>query len=134
MKDLMHRIAEFFREWNGSTPAPLMQVHIDDLRLIAQMNSELCALREEKRNGRWIPCSERLPNETGCYRVTYKYRDEEPRIGFCDYYTGEGKFYVYGKAGWYSEGYPADDSVTAWIEQPIPYKGEIQNEEINEKK
>ena len=122
MIDLTHRIAEYFREWDGSTPAPLMQVHIDDLRLISKMNLELCALREERRNGGWIPCSERLPEETGCYRVTYQYKDEKPRIGFCDYYIGEGEFYVCGKAGWYSEGYTADDCVTAWMERPEPYK------------
>lgn len=72
--------------------------------------------------GEWIPCSERLPKETDWYPVTIQYGDEEPYIGISEYYTGEGEFYVCGKAGWYCDGYPVDDCITAWKERPEPYK------------
>ena len=86
---LIHRIAEYFREWDGSTPAPTMQVHIDDLRLIAQMNSELCALREERRKGRWIPCSDETQSDkkildVTCGARTMWFNKNHPAAVYCD--------------------------------------------------
>ena len=71
----------------------------------------------------WIPCSERSPVETNWYPVTIKYKDEEPYIGTAEYYNGEDNFYVCGEAGWYHDGFPCDDCITAWMERPEPYKG-----------
>lgn len=48
-KGLLGRIAEYFKEWDGQEPAPTMQMSIDDLRTIAAMNVERCALQEEVR-------------------------------------------------------------------------------------
>ena len=45
--DLLHRIAEYFKEWDGSEPAPTMEINIDDLRFIAHLNVERCALQSE---------------------------------------------------------------------------------------
>lgn len=108
--NLLHRIAEYFREWDGHEPAPTMQVHIDDLRTIAQMNSELCALREERRNGRWIPCSERLPDDDGFYLATVL-----NGLG----YTTTQKLLFNGK-GWCTD---MPWEILAWMPLPEPYKG-----------
>ena len=55
---ILYRIAEYFKEWDGSTPAPTMELNIDELRQIASMNVERCSLREalrqERPKGRWI--------------------------------------------------------------------------------
>ena len=110
MQDLIHRIAEYFRKWDGSTPAPLMQVHIDDLRLIAKMHTELCALREERRNGRWIPCSEGLPDDDGFYLATVL-----NGLG----YTTTQKLLFNGK-GWCTD---MPWEILAWMPVPEPYKG-----------
>ena len=48
-KGLLGRVAEYFKEWDGQEPAPTMQMSIDDLRTIAAMNVERCALQEEVR-------------------------------------------------------------------------------------
>ena len=73
MSNLLHRIAEYFKEWDGQEPAPTMQVNIDDLRYIASMNTENCSLRErlqrEKHNDGWIPVSEQPPKEPCVYTV-----------------------------------------------------------------
>lgn len=78
---------------------------------------------DNQPQGDWIPCSERLPVETNWYSVTIKYKDEEPYIGTAEYYNGEDNFYVCGEAGWYHDGFPCDDCITAWKERPEPYKG-----------
>ena len=110
--NLLHRIAEYFREWDGHEPAPTMQVHIDDLRLIAQMNSELCTLREERRKGRWIPCSEGLPKESGSYLATVLCWGE-PTV-YKKYFTTMGS----EPNIWLT-----NFKVTAWMPVPEPYKG-----------
>lgn len=110
---LIHRIAEYFREWDGSTPAPIMQVHIDDLRTICQWNTERCALREElkKQNADWIPCSERLPDDDGFYLATIL-----NGLG----YTTTQKLLFNGK-GWCTA---MPWEILAWMPVPEPYKGE----------
>ena len=44
----------------------------------------LSIVNEQPEIGEWIPCSERLPEEDGCYLVTWK--DLEPWSGFPHYY------------------------------------------------
>ena len=55
---------------------------------------------------RWIPCSERLPEEYGWYRVTTSGKNVT-----CRWY---GTLH-----GWET----FDDAVVAWLPNPEPYKG-----------
>ena len=52
---------------------------------------------------KWIPCSERLPEETGEYLTTTMYGDV-----FCDY--------------WQSCNFNRTEMVIAWMPLPEPYK------------
>lgn len=58
---------------------------------------------------KWIPCSERLPKESGQYFVTEGIEQREAVIG---YYSAE-----YGR--WY-----AASDVSAWMPLPEPYREE----------
>ena len=56
----------------------------------------------------WIPVTERLPEESGCYLVSVK-NDHERR---------------YSKTAWFEKGvWFARQDVIAWRELPEPYKG-----------
>jgi hypothetical protein len=48
--DLLRRIAEYFKEWDGITEtAPRMELNIDELRYIANMNVDCCRLENENK-------------------------------------------------------------------------------------
>lgn len=64
---------------------------------------------------RWIPVSERLPEEMGNYMVT---------IDYGKYGLFTAKRYYYGKAPKWM-----DDCVTAWMPMPEPYKAESEDKE-----
>lgn len=119
---------EFRRQITGGRFGEALDMAITALKLNPQAAREaidelIKAAQSHPPTEQWIPCSERLPKETDWYPVTIQYGNEEPYIGISEYYTGEGKFYVCGKAGWYCDGYPVDDCITAWKERPEPYKG-----------
>ena len=66
---------------------------------------------------RWIPVSERLPEEIGTYMTT---------VDYGKYGLATGQRYYHGKElGW------EDDCVTAWMPLPEPYKAEseVQDED-----
>lgn len=73
----------------------------------------------EPKQGEWIPCSERLPEEGGFYLVTFK-----------TYGNGRGvieKFYRKTENLWTDDGvhrgfFLNPDEVTAWMPLPEPYK------------
>lgn len=65
--------------------------------------------------GRWIPCSKRLPNESGAYLVTAN--DYEPE-------TVEAYYYSNTKVWGEIEGCDTWHNVKAWMEKPVPYKGD----------
>lgn len=90
-----------------------------------------------KLNWRWIPVSERLP-EDGIYLVTVERIAGEPRIetkSFAKnlYRVDDFAFYHKHKCGWYdydSEyGYWEDTNVIAWMPLPQPYKAESEEVE-----
>ena len=58
---------------------------------------------------RWIPCSERLPEDEGDYLVTFK-------LSFMNFI----EVCTFNKAGWNKGGY---DEVIAWMPLPEPYRG-----------
>lgn len=83
---------------------------------------------------RWIPCSERLPEEDGWYLVLYYTRSRyKPYVydvmSFANdlYQIDEYDFSdMKGQKGWFycdrDYGYCVDDSVFAWMPLPEPYR------------
>ena len=83
---------------------------------------------------KWIPVSERLPDERKNCLVTFKdgyvgimcYALDLYRVDEYDFCTKKGK------AGWYeydSEwGYYSRDDIVAWMPLPEPYKAESEDE------
>lgn len=64
---------------------------------------------------KWIPVTERLPEEEGLYLVTCF--NERPRLEVAWFYIDEEGF------GYFSCDWSDFDSVTAWMPAPEPYKG-----------
>ena len=70
------------------------------------------SVQPQQRTGRWIPVSERLPEEVGTYMTTVDYDKHG---------IGVGQRYYHGKGlGW------EDDCVIAWMPLPEPYKAESE--------
>ena len=65
----------------------------------------------------WIPCSERLPSESGDYLCTIPLDAEETYTEVLTFH--KGKFYE-ADAEW---GETYHDDVLAWMPLPTPYKG-----------
>ena len=70
---------------------------------------------------RWIPCSERLPEEDGQYLITVKYVHVD---GYDDIYAEHGEWrddnwdmFCFGHCG-------QVETILAWMSLPEPYKGE----------
>ena len=108
-------------------------------RQLAEWLKELKQLREQTKTGRWIPCSERLPEERDWYLAVF----EEVDTGFigvpyiADYLMGTHTIYT-TEDGWIihnctdieggaSEYYKKLRCV-AWQPLPEPYKAESEVE------
>ena len=86
---------------------------------------------EERKTGRWIPCSERLPEEYGEYRITWTTSDAPSKrfIGDSEYevtsvWDEERKDF---KGEWLLDDYIKayqDVKVIAWKPLEEPYEGE----------
>ena len=99
---------------------------VDDIEAIREAISAL------SNKGEWIPVSERLPEEDGCYLVAVKfdryisneicYFDADDRERpFCPTRTNAGSQYI-------NHGYPIEKTL-AWTYSPEPYKAEKGGEE-----
>jgi hypothetical protein len=77
---------------------------------------------EPQKRGKWIPTTERLPdNNQTEYLVTYKRKGKLwINIGFCD----DGDWYLYSN----DEGPNWEPYVIAWMPLPEPYKREDDEE------
>jgi len=68
---------------------------------------------------KWIPVSERLPEENGQYIITVKYKHEE---GYEDIYTEHGEW-VDGKWDMFVFGHCGEvEKIPAWMPLPEPYE------------
>lgn len=69
-------------------------------------------IEPEVRHGRWIPCSERLPNEAGKYIVCGRWHGEKPKTWIC-------QFIIFGDIGGFSN--PAENPpISFWMPLPEP--------------
>lgn len=89
-------------EWNtsDSTDKALYNFTLNRIQ-------EQPTIEPEQKTGKWIPCSERLPEEDGCYLVTTTGTNNDI-IDIAYYTTG-----LWHKAS----------RIKAWMPLPEPYKG-----------
>ena len=80
----------------------------DDMK--AEVQTELMMLPSAQTEQRWIPCSERLPEEMGTYMTT---------IDYGEHGLVTGQRYYYGRGLKWN-----DECVIAWMPLPEPYKAE----------
>lgn len=66
---------------------------------------------EERKNGKWTPCSEGLPKEDGSYWVCGRWSSGKVAVGDCEYSTDDGYFLT----AW-------NFDVIAWMPLPEPYR------------
>ena len=88
-------------------------------RQLVEWINELKQLREQTR---WIPVSERLPEKTGRYLITYCYRDK---------IETQEAVYVEGEEDkWYDiTDIEITLAVIAWMPLPEPYNAESEDKE-----
>lgn len=86
--------------WKAETP----------LTEVYRKHVEACNMAIDAMKSRWIPVSEALPEENGCYLVTVK-NDHERR---------------YSKTAWFCNGSwtMVRQKVIAWRSLPAPYEGD----------
>lgn len=95
----------------------------EDHRQLVGWLKELKQLREQTR---WIPVSERLPEEDGQYIITVKYKHEE---GYEDIYVEHGEW-DNGKWDMFGFGHCGEvEKILAWMPLPEPYKAESEESE-----
>lgn len=80
--------------------------------------TRLLSLPSAQPEHRWIPCSERLPEDDGIYIVSGKWGSGKISVGECEYYKHDGYF----RAAW-------NFDVIAWMPMPAPYKAEREGED-----
>ena len=76
----------------------------------ADAETRLMSLEPEPQ---WIPCSERLPEESGTYLVSGKWESGKVAVGDCEYLAVDGYF----STAW-------NFDVLAWMPLPEPWRGE----------
>lgn len=74
--------------------------------------------------GRWIPVSERLPEEDGQYLITVKYKHvndsyEDVYAEHGEWYNGRWDMFLFGHCG-------EVEDIIAWMPLPEPYKAESE--------
>lgn len=78
---------------------------------------ELCEriARELPSAERWIPVTERLPEEEGQYLVSGKWANEDSEVWICEFVR------LFNIRGWCNEA--SRPVIQAWMSLPEPYKG-----------
>ena len=86
---------------------------------------ELCKLAIQALNQRWIPVSERLPEENGQYLITVKYK---PEADYENIYAEHGEW-ADGRWDMFCFGHCGEvEGIVAWMPLPEPYK-EVEGED-----
>ena len=84
--------------------------YTDPFNVLTEVRDRLKALPSAQPEQRWIPCSERLPEEMGTYMTTIDYGEHGLATGQRYYYGGGLKW--------------NDECVIAWMPLPEPYREE----------
>ena len=111
MNDLISRqsVKNWLAKWEG---------YIDH-DLIARMQCRVIDIPSAQSEQRWIPCSERLPEDNGNYLVTYIYKDDEK--GTDEPYAISDMFLPW-KGAFATE--EPTDKAQAWMPLPDPWEEE----------
>ena len=103
--------------------------YISDRMIEYQEGHDAIDMAIEALQDKWIPCSERLPAQTGEYLVTVSW-EENPT------WTDKFGYTPTNDGGWYDPEEPNqininwNDYVVAWMPLPEPYKGGEQNDDV----
>ena len=90
--------------------------------------AEDMAIKALEQEPRWIPVSERLPEER-INPITHDYY--EYQCTFCSGQLYDVRHYKYGGGHWWHGAGQMDDYVIAWMPLPEPYKAE--RKEVNDR-
>ena len=132
MSDLISRQAAIDATWFEPS-------YTDPLNVLTEVRDRLKALPSAQPEQRWIPCSERLPEERDWYLGIFKEPDTgwiNPTPFICDYLLGK-KTKATTKEGWILKGHTDREEYidyyfnlecVAWMPLPEPYKGGEQDE------
>ena len=113
----MQGVAKFI----GAEDDPEIKMEIKAYTDILEGVKEQPTIEPEQKKGRWIPCSEKLPEDEQIVLVTYKTTD---RLHMCQYHEDGSR------NQWYSFNDMCrahNNVVAAWMPLPEPYKGGGQN-------
>lgn len=93
---------------------PIMRSELPKEQLVfTGMSEALRAIKNLPSAQQWIPCSERLPEESDTYIVSGQWSSGRASVGEC-YYSTEDRYF---DAAW-------NFDVKAWMPLPEPWKGE----------
>ena len=132
MDDLISRQAAIEATWFEPS-------YTDPLNVLTEVRDRLKALPSVQLEQRWIPCSERLPEERDWYLGIFKEPDTgwiNPIPFICDYLLGT-KTKATTKEGWILKGHTDREEYidyyfnlecVAWMPLPEPYKGGEKDE------
>lgn len=85
-------------------------------RVIGCIYSQPKISLETKTSDKWIPCSERLPNDTAIHEVTEQFNNGKIYTEFAYYDESRGEWWKFDDDGIVN--------VIAWKEHSEPYQGE----------
>ena len=110
--------------WLINITADIGKIEHQDLWHYEQALSEIREMLEDtptiEPEPKWIPCSERLPEEDGQYLITVKYKHVD---GYNDIYAEHGEWYD-EKWDMFCFGHCGEvEGILAWMPLPEPYKG-----------
>ena len=121
MNDLISRQAAIDATWFEPS-------YTDPLNVLTEVRDRLKALPSAQPEPRWIPCSERLPEEYGEFLVTMTEKAKAKDLGFDIDETYIRKM-RYNSNGWQLPRHipswineAVKDEVLAWMPLPEPYK------------
>lgn len=96
-----------------------------DIATIIENEQDMRAILDAQPEPHWIPCSERLPEESGQYLITVKYKHVDD---YEDIYAEHGDWdgskwdmFMFGHCG-------EVESILAWMPLPYPYQPERRTE------
>ena len=112
LDDIKQQYIEIAKGMKSVQPKPIFYPPCEDC------NTKMDKIRRAYDKCRWIPCSEKNPNETGEYLTTIKFLNRE------NVYS-----YMVVKRDYYADMDTWNDSlVIAWMPLPEPYKAESDKE------